>query len=529
MRANAGRGQRQGGFILITAALIVAGLLTLTQVGLTRTMVNVSAANLFVARQQAFEAAEGGIDEALVNPAVYNKAGTTLSGQIFTPAEINQLLRGSNDVCDQGQGDDGRLTVAPDSHYELTLLDNQDANPDPCVDTDQLLFVSSTGHGGSAKRTLRVLIQLPVASVPQAFKYALAASRLSLSGNAEIGNGAADGSGRVTLYVGLGTGGATHDAIKSAQSSNVWASQVDFVNPLTQTLEVLCSRCDETGVFHSLPDGSRPLFTPAPGSDTSGVPPLPDISVDPMAYYNKAIEQCVAENSTELNRDQKCRDGTAMNGSEPSRHHITDTSSTTNVSGTFEGIMYVEAGADVVINNATLIKGTVFHEGTTANDNVGSFKLGANNDLRIDSFAKTDINSDGILEDPFAPGVAIVGRPNIDWPNQGTLNWGSSLDPGVKGFVMSGHHSGFVSSGAVQGGILGVTPVTSEEPEGVMGPSVPGPWVYSVNLGEDITIGGSAKIEFKALTESPCGFNGSSCGGGSGGVSRPTIRYWSME
>ena len=65
MRTSAWRGQRQGGFILITAALIVAGLLTLTQVGMTRSIVNLSATNLFVDRQKAFHLAEGGIDEAL--------------------------------------------------------------------------------------------------------------------------------------------------------------------------------------------------------------------------------------------------------------------------------------------------------------------------------------------------------------------------------------------------------------------------------------------------------------------------------
>ena len=65
MRANAGRGQRQGGFILITAALIVAGLLTLTQVGMTRSLVDLSAANRFIAKQQAFHLAEAGIDRSL--------------------------------------------------------------------------------------------------------------------------------------------------------------------------------------------------------------------------------------------------------------------------------------------------------------------------------------------------------------------------------------------------------------------------------------------------------------------------------
>ena len=55
-------GAQQKGFVLISAILTMAGLLALTQVGLTRSLVERFAANLFVARQQAFEIAAFGVD-----------------------------------------------------------------------------------------------------------------------------------------------------------------------------------------------------------------------------------------------------------------------------------------------------------------------------------------------------------------------------------------------------------------------------------------------------------------------------------
>lgn len=72
-------GKRQRGFLLLTSLFLVAGLLTLTTVGLTRSMTELSSASLFVAKTQAFHNADAGLDFVLWE---YNGSGGN-----FLPAE----------------------------------------------------------------------------------------------------------------------------------------------------------------------------------------------------------------------------------------------------------------------------------------------------------------------------------------------------------------------------------------------------------------------------------------------------------
>ncbi len=58
------RGQGKG-FLLVTVALVVAGLLTLTAVGLSRSATDLLMTNRFVAGHQAFSMAEAGVDAAI--------------------------------------------------------------------------------------------------------------------------------------------------------------------------------------------------------------------------------------------------------------------------------------------------------------------------------------------------------------------------------------------------------------------------------------------------------------------------------
>lgn len=501
------------GFLLLGVLFALTGLFTLAMVGLNRSLGESNLSTRELALRQVFQQAEAGLDQALSNPLVYGKPGPTLDGQTFTSTEITQLLCGANGVLnDPG---DGQLS-SPSTNYTLSVTDNQDADPDPCVDSDGFLRVESSTGG----KTIQALVEFPKVTVPAAFNYAAAGGGLYVSGSATLGSGALDGTGRVTIYLADGAEGV-YSPMYTVASSTMWVKELQFVNPYNQDLPTLCLRCSDPSVFPTVPGHPAPTFT------TSGISPLPEIMIDPAVYYAEAIRQCVAENPTPtlVMREQACRDGSAN-----SWHHITNTSKTTNVNGVFEGVMYIEAGADVMINNPALIKGTVFHEGTSrvvsgrnAITDDGVFKIGANNDLRIDSFAQTDINQDGLFEPPFAPGMAIIGMVLHDWANTGSLNYGSTTDPGIKGFVMATNGSVLASDGTIKGGLIGVTRQTLElELPDVMGPGGPGPWPFRVDAMPQL--GGSAHLMHQPLDSAQPGF-----GGTTSGVTKPTLRFWSSD
>lgn len=57
--------EQETGFVFLAALFTLTGLLSLTMVGLTRSVTELSASNHFVAVQQAFHTAEAGVDEAV--------------------------------------------------------------------------------------------------------------------------------------------------------------------------------------------------------------------------------------------------------------------------------------------------------------------------------------------------------------------------------------------------------------------------------------------------------------------------------
>lgn len=283
----------------------------------------------------------------------------------------------------------------------------------------------------------------------------------------------------------------------------VWASKVDFLNPNNQSLADLCRNCGtNASVFPTTPP-------PAPVYNTSGVSAVPDVVIDYRVYYAKAIEQCVAEGHPQA----ACEDGTAG-----SWHHITPNSPTVNLWGGYvEGIIYIEAGMTMELYNNVRINGTIIHEGYvpvgSLSTLVGSIRLNSGATLTMDSYVKTDINHDGVQEEPFAPGLAIIG-PEYLWLPKNTCLGNCTIDPanpGIKGFVMGGYRIGsdgysysaaISTTGLIAGGVMGVWTTSgfgTDDDANCMGPCNPELWAKHFHLAP-LTLGGGSHVVFQPLT-----------------------------
>lgn len=506
--------QTRRGFVFMTSLLMLAGMATLVTLGLTRSMTELSASSRYVANQQAFHLAEAGLEAALRDPKLQNSSGNPL-----TQGEANALIGTTLfDNVPLGEGT-----------YRVVVED--DGTPG-----DAFVRLVSTGTiNDDARQILRATVWLPVPT-PQALDYAVSADGLRLVGNSKLGDGALDGSGRVPLHI-----TATGDPAGSPQrwaletpgnSAVIYASHVEFLNPWNQTLDQLCEKCTNPGIFPTTP-------APAPVFNTSGVSALPHPSFDFRPYYDKAIEQCQLEGYTQ----QACRDGTAG-----SYHHITTDRTITNE--TLEGMIYVESGVQLTFKGDVAIRGTIVHEGTSYTfnwngqsgrwdrvDDYGTIDMSSGH-LAINSYSPTDIDQDGTSEAAFAPGMAILGGPILHWSNNISLEDPNDPSaPGIRGFVMVGsyyvgpsvdgsnvaeNHIG--ADGLIEGGVIGVwsEPKWADDfvafnafPLGEMGPTNSPVWFFpgAVELG-------NADVQFQALTSALPGSQAAS------GDTAPRLLLW---
>ena len=464
MRKRGPRGRNAKGFgsLMLLSMLMIATVQTMLVAGLTRSATGLLVAQRGTAIQQAFHLAEGGLDVALY------KDGPLKAG--ITQDRINQLIGTTLIDNDPPLGD---------GTYRVTVSD--DATPG-----DAVVVLTATGTKGGTDQTLRATVELPVAQAAP-FDYALAVGTLDLSGNAHIGYDAGpggQGAGRVRLYVQGTDTNLNLDGIGTVGSNEFWVDRIDFVNPVHQPLNdasgvncqpgvCLCPDCYTA----SPPGGDIGIFPPsrvgepvAPTYRTSGINPLPPVDVNLKTFYDEAIAECVAEKNVPL---ATCINPT--NDAASGYHHILATTTIDgNVSGPLEGIIYVEAGVVLTLKNNVVIHGTIVHEGTSGAGGgsvFGEIKNASSGlTLTIDSFAQTDINHDGVMEPPFAPGMAIAGNPYVIWDSRQTCfgNYCNNIQspPGIRGFVMaSGHYSAgnhfqdeshIGGKGVIEGGVLGM-------------------------------------------------------------------------
>lgn len=536
------------------ALCTMASAIILLSAAMNRSLTELLGVNRNVNVQQAFHMAEGGLDAALTDPRLQGP---------FTQSQVNQLMV---DVLSSSTPFVSWTSTDGLRRYSVRL--QEDATPD-----DPLAVLVSTGTGSSTTQQLQTTIRFNMNQAPPSlFDYAIAASNLNLSGNAVLGDAAANGSGRVPIYIDSGgVGSSPTYALDSAASATVYAKKVDFLQGWnsSNTLDVLCRHCSNASVFPVTP-GPAPIFN----LQNVTQPPMPTIDV--MSYYNQAVAQCVAEGYAQAycnNPTLGCQPGYCPGNKPTSRIFATVNTVANNftIDGNnypngLEGIIYIEAGVNVTFKNNVVIKGTIVHEGVGYNTVDGKLVKGtitfaANSSVWIDSTASTDINSDGTPEPPFASGLAVLGSPILDWKSTATIGDGSSINPGIVGFVMAGSYkdtntlvtSKISSTGTISGGVMSVDGThlsdwayqydtfhgfhfaQSGPWNGPTNSTSTNPLHYYIMLKYDpqpvLNLGGSSHVMFRPLPGGLPGFtasNGSSYFGGSGGSgsTKPSLLLW---
>ena len=493
------------GFVLLVGLFALTGVATFAALGLARSMSELQGANASANATAAFHLAEGGLDNAL----------TILRGSLQT-AQVNALFNGPDGL--KNTGDDGRVplrrsavggfefdtTPGPDGElgteddglgysgglaYGVLVFDNVEplANdpptlnctlltgqrPDACFrDTDNRFWLVATTRPtttGTIRRAVsaRTLVRYTVGAA-DIFDNTITATRLNLDGGATLGNS----TNRIRILLG-GYGWDTQDEIgqglplEASGNSAVWAETVAFSHP--GPLDTICPRCDEPGVFPVNPPPAPQFYLGQPATAR------PRYNVHP--YFKQAIWQQYGQDLTGSgNAPDGQLDGT---GDNQPWHHIKE--NTTLNGGTYEGIIYVEAGKWLTLKGNVTIKGTIVHEGLgwiprygengVADMNEQDYTAGGINldpgaDLTIDSCASTpthDVDDDNLADPALACGLAIIGTPVLNFKNNTHIT--------IKGFVMAASvnagnadKSVIMSDGQITGGLVGIWGVTFPNP-----------------------------------------------------------------
>ena len=548
--------RERSGYILLAAMAVLASVLTLTSVSMSRAVTELLATRRSAAGYQAFHLAEAGLDAALAD----------LTSRGATSTDIGNLVQ-------EGMHSLPTLLNSSSATYQYELAGDPGST---------LLRVIATGRSQelAVSKGIQTIVELPGNATPKPFDYAIATGRLDLQGAAQIGwdssnpaqGGQASntsGSGRVDLYIHDAYGhwgAASPDTQVIAANSNdrIWARRVDIVDRWNKSLSVMCTACSNSSIFPTAAQAYNeiPAAQPSPyfncGDPSScanvNTPPQLDlVEVDLNLFYEKAIQQCKDKGNT----DADCR-GTGLSGSRFNNKYNHITADTTITGGrttplVLEGVIYVEAGANLTLKNKITIHGTIVHEGTGSSI-VGPGAIISSGELVIDSFAETDINADTITERAFAPGLAIAGSPRLDISGQlGNL---ASGQPGIKGFVMAA--SGFQSyynnpsvitaDGIIEGGVIGLDPIANDWYNQFAGgsydhylrPDVNGPVtylgiiepVYKFWLWDGKIQVQNAQIRFKPLDRSVPGLpqvSNSQDNQNPVGVTKPTLRFWAAD
>ena len=533
------------GFLFLMTLFTLTGLLSLTVVGLGRSVTELTAASRQVDAARAFFLAEAGLDRAIKEKLMKDPPGSCL-----TQPDLDALLAAPG--APLFLGNDAFL---PGGKYLVRIADA------PGVADPRIVRLTSNGitTNDMTTQTVSAIVQLPAAQAqPGPFDYLASAGRLDFSGSSKLGYDAGfggNGAGRVTLLLKDASTISNYggDALHTVTSSEIWASRIDFINPSNQTLNdpaqckssnCLCPNCYDPATPAW---GDPTVFPPsrageptAPVYRTSGASDVQGVTVDLKALYDTMLVQCQSKGyslATCESMNNTCQYACG---------HITKdvTIDGSKLTGPLEGIIYVEVGVQVTIKGAVTIKGTLVHEGyafdPTLDDPtlppsaqiglIGEINSGPGMSLIIDSYAQTDLNKDGVTENPAAPGAAILGGPLLTWANNSCLGSTSGHacgGSGITGFVMAEGGlpnnattagwptSNIASSGLIEGGIIGVDPVFVSAPTpglysqytyglkyGVPGPVMKNgiiakPAMYKI--AGIVEFGGSANVQFKSL------------------------------
>ena len=429
--------QQRRGFILLATMAVLVGFLALAEVSLTRSWTELVAAQRYVACTQAFHATEAGLDEVL------SEFGRS-SGD-FLPGEGWEDAPDADPQCRLGQrcvrkpiGVTGAAQCA--SNLQCVTVVNAGGTPST---------ITVTGLPSCTQRTLTATVD---GGLTSPLNYALVGTTIGLNGGAQIGEPGQP----ARLYVQNSPISGT-SAITVSASNSVYAEHIDFVNPANLTLPELCSRCD---------NGRN--FQPQPLSANLHASRLPDFQTDFMPYYREALRQ-------------QSVDGRSY-------HHVT--ADTTFANTTLDGVIYVECGVTVTIDQRVTVNGTIVHEG-------------CNGDILLNRGAVFTVNSNSynfydpsMNGTPFASGMAIMGAPNLGFPLNSTID--------ITGFVMR-YGGTFTPDGRIEGGIIHVDMApTWNNPELRFNPG-PGPASLITWPIKKANLGGGTTVTFRSLTSPPPG------------------------
>lgn len=286
----------------------------------------------------------------------------------------------------------------------LSVEDDGDAGND--ANPTRLVRIRATGMHRGMTQEVDAIVELDL-SAPEVYPYAVAGSTINMDGNATFGDPLyAD---KTMIYV-QGSPPLVDASFLTSGTNNVWAAQIAFHNPNNLPLATLCPNCTDASTFHG------------PPTFTTNAPLQPDFTLDLKPYYDQAV------------------------ATGPGHVIIADTTFE-NVS--LQGVYYVECGVNVTFRNSVTLQGTIVHEGCG-----GDLTLPEQGELVIDSTAG----------DQFAPGMAIIGVPDIDFGRNVVLD--------IKGIVMqSGARSNIMSkTGLIRGSLLAVKDAWIGHPDLVSGP-----------------------------------------------------------
>ena len=438
--------------MLVFSLFVIANILVFSAIGLSRSVAELRGATILIDETQALHAAEAGIDGYL----------TYLRDSI--PGVVdNRILNNLNNPQQQNvpcyTGRNGVTVVIPNCTI-LGVTDDPD-DQDPTKDSNKIIFLTVRGTANAISQTIQATIFVDTSN-PTVYPYSVAGKTINMDGSSTFGDPLAWNKTIIYAQGPPGPGGS----FLADNSNNIWAGRVAFYNPTGSTLAALCPTCTDPNIFHHEP------ITDAPTAFDTNAPKAPNPTIDLEPYYEEAVYQGAG-------------------------HVIT--SNQTFKDTTLSGVYYVECGRSIKFQGTVTVNGTIVHEGCG-----GTIELLSNANLIFDSTAGVQ---------PFSPGMAIIGEPNLLFKETANMN--------ITGMVMSqgGDVTNLKAHGEIHGSLIAVADISASYPELVSGPG-PGSDSEITFPLSDLRVE-NAKIVFSAI------------GGGGGGPTQSGViarlRAWILQ
>ena len=443
---------KRGSTILLLSWTLISGLLVVTESMLTRSVAELMAANRSVAKQQAFQSADAGLDYA------------TNQLRQMTEPQLLALLPGPTELTEDAN-QDGR-NDEDGMPYRVTIEDNDDGDGNPAQDVDGVFTVTSEGVATAMSMPRQRIIAMVSVRQP-IFRYGVIAEALTLKDRVTLG----EASHLAPLFL--------TQALTTQATTGVWADTIKFHSPTPS-----CPDC--------LPTINASIFHGAPQVLVNQPTPATTVQVDLHPYYNQAKAEYA-------DPALQCANGVNY-------HYITGAQGSTvtidgaDCPGGITGMIYVEKGVNVTLKGDLTINGTLVHEGLSDTrtgmpvDGHISFTPGAN--VTIDSRSGS------------APGVALLSWAGFDAPATSppiTLHAnGYLMYDGMYAVMQPGPAS------TIEGGIFDLC---SYHVHCYAGPMIssgagPGAGVLTLLIGvHGFSLGGDLTLLYEPPPGTPLGFN----------------------